>query len=289
MEKLEEEKVFPPPDTSKRDELLKDFAESGWSADREIMLNELLDHIETRMRYLSGKEEYKLLPEEEDAIEKLFASTDKNEDGYVSISSFVDSLLEHQLFCKSRQSLLQSRIHEINDEVSEFILQKETQEAHRDSFNKFVKVEVIEANELPEQQAHYVIVHFENQTSKTKSMIGPSPVWNELFTFSVYDPKNKINVAVWSENPGKTDSFQGICVNELPEEQQNEQEKITEWKNLVDEEGKTTSAKLKLGVQYLFNPLQIIDVKIQEKEIEKGKVREELNQIIEFGKKASGN
>eukprot|EP01022_Parablepharisma_sp_SALTPOND_P004770 TRINITY_DN120935_c1_g1_i1.p1 TRINITY_DN120935_c1_g1~~TRINITY_DN120935_c1_g1_i1.p1 ORF type:complete len:333 (+),score=44.07 TRINITY_DN120935_c1_g1_i1:2452-3450(+) len=316
MQQLEEEKAYVsshpltvPVDNSKKEDLLKDFSESGWAANREINLDELCSHVEVRMRQLSRNEAYFLLAEERKAIEKLFRSIDKNNDGYIEVyfllidlihrNEFVEGLMEYQAFCASRQAVLQGKMNEISSEINELLMEKETEEAHKESFSKLLKVDVVEASRFSEDASFYVVVHFENQTFKTKPAPGPSPAWEEVFTLyyliqpftnsSVFDPNEKVNIAVWCETGNGSDTFKGICVGELPEDHLNDQEMVTEWKTLVDEEGQPIPQKVKIGIQYLFDPIKLIDAQIRMKEEEKFKFREELNQLTEFGKKAAGS
>ncbi len=103
----------------------------------------------------------------------------------------------------------------------------------------------------------------------------------------MHDPREKLNVAVWNESTGGKDSLQGMCVAELPDDGSNEQDMQASWKPLYDEDGKETAARLRIGVQYLFDPIKLIDAKIRQKEEEKFKVQEELNQLVEFNKRVA--
>lgn len=63
----------------------------------------------------------------------------------------------------------------------------------------------------------------------------------------------------------------------------------TEWKVLYDEESRETTGKINIGMQYIYDPVKLSELKIHQKEEESLKVEEEYVQLAEFYKRLSCN
>jgi len=294
-----EEKVnvyqFNPTEFSKRSELIKEFEEFGWTINRQIEFPELSQFLEDRMRKHLRREEFSLGNEEKKELENLFINVKKNKtDTYRSptVSEIIDGVLEFQTSNDAKISTFNSELNDVSNEIKELLLEKETIDSHRESFRKLVKIEIIEASEVPKPEAqskYFVVVNFESQKSKTRSVFGPTPIWNELFSYVVSDPNQKINVALWSEFPGKSDQFIGITILKLPNESSINAQQINEfWQSLTNEDGQEIPTRLRVTLQYLFDPVKFIDTKISDVEQKHSKIKENIARVNENTKKTIG-
>eukprot|EP00830_Metopus_es_P010999 TRINITY_DN2076_c0_g1_i3.p1 TRINITY_DN2076_c0_g1~~TRINITY_DN2076_c0_g1_i3.p1 ORF type:complete len:558 (-),score=123.38 TRINITY_DN2076_c0_g1_i3:84-1664(-) len=278
----------------KKYQLLKDFQEAGYDKGKEIEIEELLNYITNRSRGISRNESYTIPQEEKKAIEKLFATIDKNNHGTVTIQELVDGVIEHQTFCVTKQDGLQKDIKLIEREIEELKNQKEADKKNRGSFQKSFTITINEAKNLSDKGISgaaglYVITNFESQSQRTKTVSSSSnPIWSEVFYFTVKDSKEKINLAVWIQDGlSRKDKLEGICVFDLLDESANDQTKKTIWKILQDENGNDTAASVKIGLQYVHDKVKQTEDRIHKKEEEYFKVKEEYRQLSEFSKKAT--
>ena len=90
----------------------------------------------------------------------------------------------------------------------------------------------------------------------------------------VDNPNEKMNVAVWDE--GTAETPQGVCIKELPLEPQYDQRMITEWIPLTSADGKSGKGKIRIGIQYIFDQVRLLDTVIRKREEEYKALSEDL-------------
>jgi hypothetical protein len=98
---------------------------------------------------------------------------------------------------------------------------------------------------------------------------------------TVTNPKEKIDIGVWDEDLIK-DDLEGVCELELPDDRNNDQETQTMWKVLRDEEGNDTEGRLRVGLQYVFDPVRQVDSRLRRFEQEKSKLQEEFTRLSDI-------
>eukprot|EP00829_Urostomides_striatus_P010690 TRINITY_DN2539_c0_g1_i1.p1 TRINITY_DN2539_c0_g1~~TRINITY_DN2539_c0_g1_i1.p1 ORF type:complete len:295 (+),score=88.38 TRINITY_DN2539_c0_g1_i1:63-947(+) len=249
----------------KKAELLKDFEASGKMKDQRINLAVLIDHIEKKMQEISRNESYQLGDGEKQAIGKIFSSLDKSNRKTITVQEFVNGVIDNLAFCKAKQTELQKKNNDIKAEIADLNKQKTQEEANIGSFQRTLKIWVKEAKNLPPMDVNglsdpYTIVTYASQAAKTRIIKNTlNPNWNEVFSFTVIDEKEKIHVAVWDEDTIKKDDFEGTCELEIPDPQTDDQTMKTEWKVLYDEESRETTGKINIGLQYIYD-LSLINI-----------------------------
>ncbi len=94
------------------------------------------------------------------------------------------------------------------------------------------------------------------------------------------NPNDKINIAVWDE--GTADTPQGMCVRGLPLDPAYDQRMITEWIPLASADGKPGRGKIRVGIQYIFDQVRLVDTVIRKREEEYKAFSEDMQNTQEI-------
>lgn len=139
----------------------------------------------------------------------------------------------------------------------------------------------------------FVTVFFDNQKATTTVIAGNlNPIWNEILTFTADNPKSPIFIVVMDKGRFKSDDLEGRCELSLERDadlQADQQKMVVVWRNLVDQDGNQTRARLRIGCEYISDMKRYLTEKAREKEEEYYKLKERKDVEQRFIDNAKGS
>ncbi len=83
------------------------------------------------------------------------------------------------------------------------------------------------------------------------------------------NPNDKIHIVVWDATAAEGADPMGKCEYGLPMEQGYDQRMLTEWLTLSSADGKQSRGRIRVGIQYIYDQVKMLESTIRQREEEK--------------------